>query len=110
MDEKITIQDLIQRTAELQELFRKIENRPWTINTFAIELTAEVGTLADGIMIKDVSSKLRSGQKPVNLEDAICDVLFVVFMIADYYEINIEQSYLSMIDSTRRKLKAENPK
>ena len=107
MDEKITIQDLMKKTIELQELFRKIENRPWTIETFAIELSAEVGTLADSIMIKEGYRKLRSGQMPIDIEDDICDILFVILMIADYYGIDVGQSYLSMIESTRRKLEAK---
>jgi NTP pyrophosphatase (non-canonical NTP hydrolase) len=104
MNEQITIQDLAQKTAELQDIFRKIENRPWDINAFLIELTAEVGTLADSIMIKEGYRELRPDQNPIDLEDDICDILFVLFMIADHYKINIGESYLSMINLTLKKL------
>ncbi len=107
MRENITIHEIMEKTTGLQKLFRKIENKPWTIDTFIIELLAEAGTLADSIMIKEGYRNLRTGQKPIDLEDDICDILFVLFMIADYYEINIGNSYLSMIASTRSKLEAK---
>ena len=106
MKEIITIQELVKQTKELQKLFRQAEHKPWTIDTFVMELLAETGTLADSIMIKEQYRKPRPIQPQINLEDDVCDVLFVLFMIADYYGINIEKSYKKMIDSTRKKLES----
>lgn len=110
MSSEITIRNLVETTAELQQLFSKIESRPWTIDACAIELAAEVGTLADSIMIKEGYRELRHGQEPINIEDDICDIIFVLIMIAEHYKINIGDSYISMADSTRKKLeiKIEN--
>ena len=105
MDKAITIQELLEKTVEVQELFRKLEKRPWTIDTFLMELTAEVGTLADSIVIREGYRQLRKGQEPVDLEDDISDILFILFMIANHYGIDIGKSYLSMINKTREILK-----
>ena len=103
MNNKITLQEIIDRTVALHKAFRKTEIRPWNIDIYAVELLAEAGTLADSIMIKEGYRKLRSGQV-IDLEDDICDVIFVLLMIAHHYEINVEQAYLSMIDSAYEKI------
>lgn len=104
MNQEITIKELFKKTVELQKLFSQLEEKPWTIDTFVIELLAEAGTLADSIMIQEGYRKLRHGQEEIDLEDDICDILFVLIMIANYYRIDIGKSYLSMVNSTQKKL------
>ena len=107
MGNKVTIRQLMEKTTELQELFRKVESKPWNIDTYVIELLAEVGTLADSILIKEGYRNIRPDQKPIDLEDSISDILFVIFMIADYYEIDVGRSYLSMVENTQKKLEVK---
>lgn len=104
MSNKITFQELVDRTAALQAVFQKNEKRPWTIDTYVMELLAEAGTLADSIVIKEGYRTVRPGQD-IDLEDDICDVIFILLLIANHYGIDLEQAYLSMIDATREKLK-----
>lgn len=103
-NEDITIQKLIKKTVELRELFSKIEEKPWNIEAFMIELLAETGTLADSVMIKEGYRKTRSEGEEIDLEDDISDILFLLIMIAEHYNIDIASSYIQMIDSTHKKL------
>lgn len=104
MGSDLTVKDLVKETAALQKLLGRFEARPWTAEAFVIELLAEAGTLADSVMIKEGYRKLRDSQDAIDLEDDICDVLFVLLMIADHYGIDIGKSYLFMVNTTRKKL------
>ncbi len=106
-DGKLTVKELVEQTKELQELFHKIEKKPWSIETFVNELLAEVGTLADSIMIKEGYRDLRKNQAPIDLEDDICDILFVLLMIANHYGIDVGKSYLRMVDITKKKIETK---
>ncbi len=99
----MTIQELVDETKRLQNRFSELESRPWTIETYAVELLAEAGTLADSIMIQEGYRQIRPGQE-INLDDDICDILFVLIMIANHYSIDLEESYVSMLKSTFEKL------
>lgn len=104
MSKEATIDDLMQKTRELTEMFAEVETRPWTIETCTIELMAEIGTLADSIMIKESYRSLRPGQDPIDLEDDVVDVMFVLFMIANHYGINVGAAYDRMVQVTRKKI------
>ncbi len=99
----MTVRDALERTSTLLASLRAREQRPWTIEALSVELSAEVGTLADSVMIKEGYRKLRPGQD-VDLEDDIADVLFVVFAIALHYGVDVGGAYESMVASTHAKL------
>ncbi|MBE2266926.1 MAG: hypothetical protein IAE80_01755 [Anaerolinea sp.] len=104
MSHTMTVQEMIEKTKQLQQRFQtEQEQRPWTIDTYVMELLAEAGTLADTIVIKEGYRKLRANQD-IDLEDDIADLLFVVFTIAEHYGISIEHAYQSMLDATFAKL------
>lgn len=104
MSAGITLEQLAEQTRDLQHLFRRFEERPWGIDALAIELVAEVGTLADSIMVEEGFRKGRPGRDPVDLADDISDVLLVLLTIANHYGVAVGKSYLSMINATREKL------
>ena len=101
--EKMTIEEMVAETRRLQMRFREVESRRWTIETYVVELLAEAGTLADSLMIQEGYRQLRPGQE-IDLEDDICDILFVLIMIADYYQICLEDAYASMLRNALEKL------
>ena len=109
MTKKMTVQELVDETRQLHERFKELESRPWTIETYAIELLAEAGTLADSIMIQEGYRQLRPGQE-LDLKDDICDILFVLIMIANYYDISLEDAYASMLRETFEKLDKRDSK
>jgi NTP pyrophosphatase (non-canonical NTP hydrolase) len=87
----------------LQERFAEHESRPWSIEAYVVELLAEAGTLADLIMIRENYRQLRPNQR-MDLEDGICDILFIVIAIASHYGVSIENAYASMLSETFAKL------
>ncbi len=107
MKRDVTVSDLAKRTRTVQQLFAEIEQRPWTVETFVVELLAEAGTLADSVMITEGYRRLRKTQSQIDLEDDVCDILFVLFMIADHYDIDIGKSYVSMLEETVEKIRGQ---
>jgi NTP pyrophosphatase (non-canonical NTP hydrolase) len=99
----MSISELITLTREIIVLFEKVELRPWGIETMMNELTGEVGTLADTIMITEGYRQARPTDTP-DLQDDIADILFMLIRIADHYHIDLEAAYRQMIAETRGKL------
>lgn len=95
--------ELIKRTLEIASLFRKEQLRPWPIEALIIELSGEVGTLSDTIMIKEEYRKPRNDDD-IDLEDDISDILFILILIASYYDIDIEDAYKRMLSETKLRL------
>ena len=101
--ERMTIEEMVAETRQLQMRFREVESRTWTIEACVMELLAEAGTLADSVMIREGYRQLRPDQE-IDLEDDVCDILFVLIMIADHYQICLEDAYASMLRNTIGKL------
>jgi NTP pyrophosphatase (non-canonical NTP hydrolase) len=98
------VSDMVRITREITHLFDQYVGE-WDISVMLTELTGEVGTLADSIMIKEGHRRPRNDE-PIDLEDDIVDVMFMLIRIADHYEIDLENAYKKMIQRTREKLEA----
>ncbi len=96
------VSDMIDMTREVTNLFDK-DVGEWNISVMLTELTGEVGTLADSIMIQERHRQPRDGDH-IDLEDDIVDIIFMLIRIADYYKIDLEEAYEKMIQRTRKKL------
>lgn len=105
MKNDITLNDIIEKTTDVVSLFSNFEKRKWNIEAMMIELMAEVGTLADTIMMQQKYRSYRADENDIDLEDDICDIFFVLIMISTYFEINLGEAYLKMINNTKDKLK-----
>jgi NTP pyrophosphatase (non-canonical NTP hydrolase) len=97
------VSKLIEMTRETTGLFDKAVGK-WDISVMVTELMGEVGTLADSVMIREGYRPARNGE-PIDLEDDIVDVMFMLMRIADHYDIDVESAYQEMIEKTQRKLK-----
>ncbi len=102
----MTVQDLVERTVAIIGRFKKVEKRPWTPEACATELLAEAGTLADSIMIRE-GYRDRGPNHRVDLEDDVCDVLFMLVMICRHYDIDLNAAYDKMLQETDAKLRAK---
>lgn len=98
----MTLKELALTTRGLAVMFDRLVG-PWSPAVMVSELTAEVGTLADSMMIKEGHRPPRDGETP-DLEDDIADVLFMLVRIADHYGIDLDHAYDRVICSTRKKL------
>ncbi len=94
---------LIHKTKEVIALYSQVETRPWGVEAMCVELCGEIGTLAESIMIKEGYRPIRDGTE-IDLDDDIVDIVFMLIRIADYYNINLEESYRKMLDETRQKI------
>jgi NTP pyrophosphatase (non-canonical NTP hydrolase) len=103
MPRKMTVQELVNETALLRKRLQERESRPWTIEAYTVELLAEVGTLADSIMIKEGYRRIRADDN-LDLEDDISDILFILISIATHYGIDLEKAYRNMIKKHGEKL------
>ena len=99
----MTLQELIDSTDAVIGKFEKSNRRKWTVEAMLAELTAEIGSLADTIMITEGYRTRRPNQK-IDLEDDIADIFFILFYIVRHYEIDFEQAYRHMLDETENKL------
>ena len=105
MNQEMSIAEMIKKTSDIIELFKQIEPRVWGVEAMAVELSAEVGTLTDTIMIQEGYRKLRPGTS-IDLEDDIADILFMLIRIANHYGIDLEKAYRTVLVETRQKLEA----
>lgn len=103
MKTSMTLSKLIELTYSTIQRFEGINHRKWGVEAMIAELTSEVGTLADSIMILEGYRQKRSGQE-TDLNDDICDILFILLYIARHYNINFEAAYKRMLEKTNEKL------
>lgn len=76
---------------ETKAVAERIRNKNWTIHTRFVELVEEVGELANAIQTEEgFKSKKR---KKSDVTNSICDILFEIMMIADYYKIDLNKEY-----------------
>jgi NTP pyrophosphatase (non-canonical NTP hydrolase) len=106
MEELLTLPDLLAHTSEITQLFDQLVG-PWTPVLMMTELTAEVGTLADGIMIVEQHRSPRQNTPPIDLADDLADVLFMLLRLADHYCIDLQEAYTNMLTSTRLQLEQQ---
>jgi NTP pyrophosphatase (non-canonical NTP hydrolase) len=102
------VSELVEQTRQVTRLFDGVVPREWGIEAMVTELTGEVGTLADEIMIKEGYRAPRNGD-PIDIADDIVDILFMLVRIADYYAVDLDEAYQKMIDGTREKLLRKHP-
>jgi NTP pyrophosphatase (non-canonical NTP hydrolase) len=99
----LTLKELTLTVRGTATLFDQLVG-PWNADIMMVELAAEVGTLADSIMIREGHRPPRSSLDDIDLEDDVADVLFMLVRIADHYNIDLDNAYERMICGTRRKL------
>jgi NTP pyrophosphatase (non-canonical NTP hydrolase) len=97
------LSEIVARTREITSLFDELVGE-WDVSVMVTELTGEVGTLADSIMIQEGHRPARNKEDVIDLEDDIADILFMLIRIADHYDIDLEGAYQNLLRQTHRKL------
>lgn len=95
------VSEMMQMTREVADLFDE-QVGPWSVPVMLTELMAEVGTLADSLMIQEGYRRPRADVP--DLSDDVADILFMLLRIADAYHIEIASAYKEMIQRTRERL------
>ena len=95
---------LIKDTSELNKKFtKKFDKRDRML-----DLVEEVGELAQAMMIVDRRKFTNDPQKKrtkADIADALGDVLYDLILLAEDYEIDLEQEYSEMLDRLKDRVK-----
>ena len=93
--------EIIDRSRRVNTRFQKLNRRGWTVETWLIELSKQVGELAQQTLMFEkyyTSDRENLPQYASSLEsigNELADIIHAVVMIADCYGIDLEQSILN---------------
>jgi len=96
-----TIADLSVRAIEIRKQFAELERarwgREWKIEDIALGLVGDVGDLVKLIQAKE---GIRQPLEDIDarLAHELADCMWCLFVIANKYELNIEQAFSSSMD------------
>ena len=102
----MAFEELKVRSRTLAERFKKIEPRRWTIEGSTMELATEVGDLTELVLRKEYFKQNIYDDIEYQIQDEIADILFVLFRIADYYNIDLDRAYEEMERLVSERLKS----
>ena len=92
-----------KRSKKVLEEFGKIRSKKWTPEAMLVDLTEEVGELANSILVKEGFKNKKRAK--ADLMDSICDILFDLYMIAEHYGIDVEKEYLKVLENLQKRIK-----
>ncbi len=90
--------ELLEQTQAMATAFEKIEQRPWGIEGSMIELSKQVGDLAKRVLTaekyyyKSRKDNPEYASSKEDIADEIFDIWYCLVRIADYYQIDIEET------------------
>lgn len=90
------------KSKEIHERFMKVRKMQWKPEVMLTDMAEEVGELANAILVKE-GFKSKNRQR-AELIDSLCDVLFDIFMIADYYNVDMETEYEKVLIGMKRRI------
>ncbi|MCX6809560.1 MAG: MazG-like family protein [Candidatus Berkelbacteria bacterium] len=92
----MSLEEVKKRGVNLVKRFEKSEPRRWSIEGSVMELSTEVGDLADLVLRKEYYKKNIYDDLDYQIQDEIADILLVACRIADYYNINLDKAFSEM--------------
>ena len=113
----LTFKEVIQKTNEVIEAFQKVEQKDWGIEGNMIELTKQVGQLAQNVMMiekyylaeRDNNINYNKASKD-EVANELSDILFMIIRIANHYNIDLEKSHLKELNIALTGLNKNNKK
>jgi len=95
---------------ELTEMTKKVVNdfpgKEWRPEVRTLDLVEEVGELCNAILVKE--GHKGSKRAKADLADSIADILFDLILIADSYNIDINEEYPKMIKDIIKRQKEDD--
>ncbi|MFZ5390882.1 MAG: hypothetical protein ACOZAJ_01225 [Patescibacteria group bacterium] len=97
----LTFKELIQKTNQIIDAFKKVEQKEWGIEGNMIELMKQVGELSKNVMMlekyylahRDNDPKYNTASKEA-IANELSDILFMIIRIANHYSIDLETAHL----------------
>ncbi len=103
--------EAIKLAEDIIERFKKVEGKPWEAEASMIELSKQVGHLANEIMIceKYYCPGMKRNSIPIKekIEDELADIFFSVIRIAKHYNIDLEKAHLDQLKEADEFLKKQ---
>ncbi len=84
--------------------FMEARKMEWKPEVMLTDMAEEMGELANAILVErgfKSKNRLRA-----DLVDSLCDVLFDIFMIAEYYGINMEPEYDKVLKEMQKRIES----
>lgn len=97
------LKKLTKKSKKLSHQFPK--KFQWEVKERFIDLVEEVGELANAILIEEKNKPKRVLHPGNSIADALCDILFDLLLLADYYGIELEEEYLEMLKRLEARIK-----
>jgi len=93
-------------TKESREISQQFSKKfQWGKKERFIDLVEEVGELANAILVEEKNKPKRVLHKGNSIADALCDILFDLLLLADYYRIDLGKEYVEMLKRLKRRIK-----
>ncbi len=99
----MSLKDLTQKTKKVSLQFPK--KFQWGKKERFIDLVEEVGELANAILVYEKNKPKRVLHPGNSITDALCDLLFDLLLLADYYGVNLEKEYPKMLKRLEERIK-----
>jgi len=99
----MNLKDLTQKSKKVAGQFPK--KFQWQAKERFIDLVEEVGELANAILVQERNKPKRVLFKGNSITDALCDILFDLLVLADYYRVNLEKEYPKMLKRLEGRIK-----
>lgn len=100
---------LIERAKEVRSLYANLETqkygKEWTPGQIAQGFVGDVGDLMKLIMGKEGIRNIENVDE--KFEHELCDCLWCVLILADKYNINLEESFISNMDLLEKRIKED---
>lgn len=100
---KPTLKDLTQESKKIARKFPK--KFRWQGKERFIDLVEEVGELANALLVYEKNKPKRVLFRRNSIADALCDILFDLLVLADWYGIDLEKEYPEMLKRLEKRIK-----
>lgn len=98
----LTLNQAIKETIKVA--LKMPKKKEWRVHNNFAAMVEEVGELGNAIQVKEgFKSKKR---KKSEIADSLCDILYELFRIAKWYEVDLDKEYLlvlKQIDDRRKR-------
>lgn len=99
-----TFQEIIDRSLEVINEFKKVEKKPWGSEVILVELIKQVGDISKLVMCaegyymagRDNLPEFQSSKEKIAHE--LHGIFFMTIRLADHYGINLEETHLQELD------------
>lgn len=79
------------------------KKKEWRVHNNFAAMVEEVGELANAIQVEEGYKSYK--RKKAEIADSICDILYELFRIAEWYKLDLDKEYplvLKQIDNRRK--------